>query len=184
MSLPVLQVLRTWGSRRLIRAPKRKSLPPHLGAERMEQWPSPPVCPLPSPHHDHTYARISADSKSKASRWIEGSSSSRRGPSPCKFWRKIQQKKMEKEKENQRNTEREQVYQTVQHEPIPCQIKPNPPPILQERTAEPFNKASAHPQIHTLNWPQVALLCVSESTESHTHVRTEMAVWVLRCPGS
>lgn len=35
--------------------------------------------------------------------------------------------------------------------PLPAKSTQTPSPILQERTAEPFNNALAHPQIHTLN---------------------------------
>jgi hypothetical protein len=47
-----------------------------------------------------TYARIRAESKSKASRCREGSSSNLRGPSPSKFWRKFSNSKMEKKDRN------------------------------------------------------------------------------------
>jgi hypothetical protein len=39
-----------------------------------------------------THARMSEESRSKASRCIEGSNNNRKGPSPSKLWRKIQPK--------------------------------------------------------------------------------------------
>lgn len=48
---------------------------------------------------------------------------------------------------------------------------------------EPFNDALAHPQIHCLHWPPVALLCVSLLTVAHASgIVSEMtAAW---CPGA
>lgn len=60
------------------------------------------VTPAPSTsqtlHHflSPTHARMSAESRSRASRWREGSSSNRRGPSPSRLWEKTANKEWRK----------------------------------------------------------------------------------------